>query len=1472
MGQSTTVNISSGRLSFTQEDFSGGINNVDQTAVIKDNSVKLSKNFDLTIENRLEKRKGLIYKFDAQWRANFEKEHPEFGTIMRPIEGTIQGYHTFVQNDGTQVEFWVINGKIYKYPFIFGNAANGVLWDVLDENNIKTTFKIEHREKFDILTTRNQVIFLTGQQILEYTPYTDDAGIESDDNYVLRFIKPYSPLLQEFQNVKYGQNNLVKDKLLRSHFLNTDLLGKNGFLGLMTDPNILYPRSKPFGAIPIINQEGLPEGSVMATQLAMRVIGGGDGQPVNADATKLSTTERFGVPAEWDKNDGTTVDTIIRDTNQLEVLGTTFYSQGTSLDKIEIKVDETKNLVAFNSTAGNNIGVFKNADGNFDFYMSTNYDDIMTLKEESKLITWGADKNIASIEQVKTNKAGTIVVSYIKTDGTEETDLITSKGFGIHSIEWDPKYAFGVLSKDDWLKNVTVMNDAGSSTIKIAEDFSKATMMHTFYPPTISGTDVWEGGTYTWPKNQLLYTIKDVGCIYLWNAQLKSNYIRSRELSSSWKTPPPQSTWLNPKVGNSSSKLTTVKNIWNLDGSFELTTSFEVNYTYLWGSNRYGYASTTQDGIKVSGEALQFLTDPTNPNSELVTIDAVNKPYYFDKHLSSFDTIAGLEDALNAGTYGFAMSEVVLYKGKPIIQQIDNSTFVIALYNTSSKFKNTEVITSDLGSKEFIYFAKINVYNLLSDPTVINDKFAAKSFAYLDEGTLLYTDKQGRIWDYIIDGNTTNLRYESTALPFSKIVENTTNSIIAINDKATTSSLYRIDNTNWNRPTLLWVDDLISAITKSTADAGTWVYLTGNQLKTTSNWRQSYTLSYEFDSEEQLHILQAWELKDKYYGFVIADNNNSRWYGSGNITDSQYLTYPVYTNTFGEWTGDKKTGDRNTEQDWEGKFLNTYGKRLVNKILIGTNGATDTEVPAAGEDPGCILSFRGKFPDYTDYVELFTVEFGDDQYHPEYQYLMFEMEALQIVLIAKDGYGTSNPVKDFWISCETISDPTDTKNYMSTYETIWTPQLSAVTTSENINYIHECKRGYYKNGYLMIYGRDDNNLANKGNTIFISSVDNANYFPQYNTIDIMTEGSEKIQSITSWNSQIENVIFMENSIYYLKFPDPLNAELRMITNAIGLNAPYSIANASNKLFFASYNGVYALTNVSYATDGSANFSLVSEKITPLLLNTEGVIDKNSIGYVVNNNYYLIVPNVMDYDVHENQVNVYRRFKYYTGAGKQCWYMDESPYLDICMTTNVPGNTEFIMNGIGMILHDDKEIYLDGNFDEYYSLIPDTLDPNTEIKMPDDPTFYIYPTQLITKGYTTDYKKHTKNFRKALVELGIGKQNVHVGIGSEVDGYTKLNPSKIVSTYRNGHFEVNEVVESNFDLNAGTIIGTLKENGTFVWNTSKWGWKQSGMTMVSSFKRGLNISIIVEQVANEPSPYQILTVGFEYRVRNLRKQN
>jgi hypothetical protein len=122
-----------------------------------------------------------------------------------------------------------------------------------------------------------------------------------------------------------------------------------------------------------------------------------------------------------------------------------------------------------------------------------------------------------------------------------------------------------------------------------------------------------------------------------------------------------------------------------------------------------------------------------------------------------------------------------------------------------------------------------------------------------------------------------------------------------------------------------------------------------------------------------------------------------------------------------------------------------------------------------------------------------------------------------------------------------------------------------------------------------------------------------------------------------------------------------------------------------------------------------------------------------------------------------------------------------------------------------------------------------------------------------------------------VELGIGKQNVHVGIGSEVDGYTKLNPSKIVSTYRNGHFEVNEVVESNFDLNAERLSEHLKKTERSfeipqneVENKAEWLWFQV-------LNDGLNISIIVEQVANEPSPYQILTVGFEYRVRNLRNR-
>lgn len=157
--------------------------------------------------------------------------------------------------------------------------------------------------------------------------------------------------------------------------------------------------------------------------------------------------------------------------------------------------------------------------------------------------------------------------------------------------------------------------------------------------------------------------------------------------------------------------------------------------------------SSSSANYDASQTAYTFLVDVSDPEGATTHITHVSSDadsYNFGENVKDFSTIAGLEEALTAGTYGFSKSEVVLYKGKPIIQQIDNNTFIIAMYS-NSHISQSEVIVGDYTANTFIYFAKISVYNLLSDPTVINDKFAAKSFAYLDEGTLLYTDKQGRI-------------------------------------------------------------------------------------------------------------------------------------------------------------------------------------------------------------------------------------------------------------------------------------------------------------------------------------------------------------------------------------------------------------------------------------------------------------------------------------------------------------------------------------------------------------------------------------------------------------------------------------------------------------------------------------------------------------------------------------------------------
>ncbi|KAJ3615890.1 hypothetical protein Zmor_012221 [Zophobas morio] len=183
---------------------------------------------------------------------------------------------------------------------------------------------------------------------------------------------------------------------------------------------------------------------------------------------------------------------------------------------------------------------------------------------------------------------------------------------------------------------------------------------------------------------------------------------------------------------------------------------------------------------------------------------------------------------------------------------------------------------------------------------------------------------------------------------------------------------------------------------------------------------------------------------------------------------------------------------------------------MINKIFLGLGA--DAENNETGNNPNLYLEVQGKFTDYDTYVKLFDINFNDKDYKKEYMYLMFStLENIKIV----PKITTEAATAEFDIDFRVIAPPRDTINFLSKFELILTPQLQKVEITENSEFIHECTRGYYKNGYLMIYGKDEANEANRGNTIFISDVNRPNYFPQYSTIDIATEGGERIQSINS---------------------------------------------------------------------------------------------------------------------------------------------------------------------------------------------------------------------------------------------------------------------------------------------------------------------------------------------------------------------
>lgn len=1199
--------INTPRQVVNQRSFEKGINVNDNNQVLSDESVYLSENFDLTTENRLQKRNGYTSVFTKAYKQAIVDANPEWGNILETKKGKIQSYHSFKQKNGETVEFWAIDGKLYKSPFLFENYPDGILWEIHDENDEEIEFSFQTDNKFEIKTIEGRAIFATGTHILEYISLNKK---DINSPYILRKMKPYTPILAEYLDRAYGQNLLIPEED-RQQTINVDILPKNGFLGILPDPNVIIPSATPIKLFPIINQDQVFSNGTMTTQIGSRVLGTDIGNTLDFESA-FEIADKFDVPSRFADNDNENyAELVFNSTSQYIIQGATYNS-----------------LLAQ--------AFFVTATGLYDF------------------------KNNKILDVDDTGVISDILWTDYQTRPERKLLIATF---------WDGVYD---------LNNEQILSgDITGQIVQLIEETTGRVLVVT----RLNG-------------------------IFDLDGNLVQPY--------------------NPV--ESGSYFNNIQQVVKGDGD----NYYALNINRLGGTSQQAYrftigGSATQIYSTISSSQLSFLLWDS-PNNRLLCMDRA-------------------------------------------IPGVRNLTSATVVYTASSS--------------QFYGLWK------LKDETILG------TF-----GTQTLNIANGQVWFY--------------PYPVQAIWEDDNGDIYAAprnSNASNAAALIKKDSTANLAGDVIYTQDEIGAISKI-----------------------------------------------------------------GGISTKSRLGEVVYDGTSATESIQLKT---NIEPVAD--ILIDNGKNWIQSINFSTVGVPDD--PNAPEQYNLLI--KVKYPDYDEYVDIIEIEPNDDSYHNEFFSMMWDFDDIQVIPRLRPGFtsgNVSNPLRSLQtVTITFIKDDDYPENYMSTYQMVLTPQLNEITYSENVNYVHDSTRIYYKDGYTMYYKNGNNeNVNNTGVTIYISDINRPNYIPQYSTIDVPTQSNEKIQAISAWNTEIQNVIFMDGSIHLFEFNGIAEITVKQISNEVGLYAPYSVSLASNKLFFLGRNGIYALTTVQYSNAG-ANLTLLSKPILGLFYGVDGEFPIDSIGYSKNSDYYLMTPGIVTGELDENQEPIIRdrQFKLYTQSlvtKKPCWYMDQGKFIGYSQVVQNGDSFLFVTKDEANLLTPDVTAYVDGDLDQYFddvdwwnSLTDEEKEEN--VQYPNNGVKYeIFETYLATKGFTVNgFENHFKSFRTATLGLGLMEQNVDLLISTSIDGAAKTNPIQ-AQAYINesGQVKIDKVQVSNFEVNIGTIPGVTRDQGTWIWGTSRWGIKTGAFNMIPSAGQGTSLQLIVQQVKNQASGYQILNVGTEMRIRKVRK--
>ncbi|KAJ3636299.1 hypothetical protein Zmor_008976 [Zophobas morio] len=142
----------------------------------------------------------------------------------------------------------------------------------------------------------------------------------------------------------------------------------------------------------------------------------------------------------------------VRDTNQLNIIGTTFNSGGTQLANLTITPTD-KALYAFNYTSKKFAAIYDNLDGTYKVYASTDVKKVLDQSEEVLITTLGENYNIKKIISLKVNAVGSMFMGFTTTDDKNRTAMIHSAGVAFKQFNWHPETAYNYPNKSVFVES-----------------------------------------------------------------------------------------------------------------------------------------------------------------------------------------------------------------------------------------------------------------------------------------------------------------------------------------------------------------------------------------------------------------------------------------------------------------------------------------------------------------------------------------------------------------------------------------------------------------------------------------------------------------------------------------------------------------------------------------------------------------------------------------------------------------------------------------------------------------------------------------------------------------------------------------------------------------------------------------------------------------------------------------------------------